>query len=217
MKATFSSIIMEFITFWTFTSSQCLSARQYFPVLNKREQQEYRSKFKPLLALSVRILMAPTLPCLVFIASSCFMWQYLGFMPCFLHINLSISQSRARCYAHFREQKKHKVRWFGCGHRAALLGADLCLISHHRNPLHLQQETLPLCRQAHMGCESKACTKLGRREWASPCWLLGALHCSSLSESSTQKRVLEGKIFSSIDKTNSMRLPVFAFHFYHWP
>lgn len=106
MKATFSSIIMEFITFWTFTSSQCLSARQYFPVLNKREQQEYRSKFKPLLALSVRILMAPTLPCLVFIASSCFMWQYLGFMPCFLHINLSISQSRARCYAHFREQKK---------------------------------------------------------------------------------------------------------------
>lgn len=73
MKATFSSIIMEFITFWTFTSSQCLSARQYFPVLNKREQQEYRSKFKPLLALNVRILMAPTLPWLVFIASSCFM------------------------------------------------------------------------------------------------------------------------------------------------
>lgn len=110
MKATFSSIIMDSIKFWTFTTSQCLSARQYFPVLNKREQWEYHSKFKPLLALSVRILMAPTLPWLLFIASSCFMWQYLVFMSCFSHINLSVSQSRAGHYAHFREQKK-KTKW----------------------------------------------------------------------------------------------------------
>lgn len=73
MKATFSSITMDSIKFWTFTTSQCLSAREYFSVLNKMEQREYCSKFKPLLALSVRILMAPTLPWLLFIASSCFM------------------------------------------------------------------------------------------------------------------------------------------------
>lgn len=108
MKAAFSSIIMDSIKFWTFTTSQCLSARQYFPVLNKREQQEYHSKFKPLLALSVRILMAPTLLWILYIASSCFMWQCLGLISFFLHVNLSISQSRAGCYAHFREQKK---RW----------------------------------------------------------------------------------------------------------
>lgn len=63
MKASFSSVIMDFIKFWTFTTSQCLSAKQYFPMPDEKEQQEHLSKFNPLLALGVRILMAHTLPC----------------------------------------------------------------------------------------------------------------------------------------------------------
>lgn len=62
MKASFSSVIMDFITFWTFTTSQYLSAKQYFPMPDEKEQQEYLSKFNPLLASGVRILMAHTLP-----------------------------------------------------------------------------------------------------------------------------------------------------------
>lgn len=186
MKAAFSSIIMDSIKFWTFTTSQCLSAKQYFPVLNKREQQEYRSKLKPLLALSVWILMAPTLFWLLFIASSCFMWQCLPLIF-FLHVNLSISHSRAGYYTHFREQKK-TLRCFGCRGRAALLEADLYLLkSHLGSALHLHLEAFPIFRQAYTGWESKACIRSGGREWASPRWLLGALSTVLWQESSTQK------------------------------
>lgn len=106
MKGSFSSVIMDFIKFWTFTTSQCLSAKQYFPTPDEKEQQDHLSKFNPLLAFGVRILMAHTLPWVFCAALFLFMWQYLVLMPCFSCINFSISVSRAQHYSCFRKQEK---------------------------------------------------------------------------------------------------------------
>lgn len=79
----------------------------------------------------------------------------------FTHKSQHLTKQAGR-YAHFREQNKKQVRWFGCSCRATQLGADLDhLKSHPGCPLHIQWEALPICRQAYMGCESKTCTKLG--------------------------------------------------------
>lgn len=180
MKATFSSIIMDSIKFWTFTTSQCLSARQYFSVLNKMEQQEYCSKFKPLLALSVRILMAPTLPWLLFIASSCFMWQYLVFMSCFLHINLVASQRNRTLYSFQRtEIAQNEVTSFWPRHRSkALLRGDLCFLRFYpTSTLHLQQEALPVYRQVGV---VKGLQRMQWREWETSHLLPGALGISQV-------------------------------------
>lgn len=82
MKASFSSVIMDFIKFWTFSTLQCLSAKQYFPMPAEKEQQEYLSKFNPLLASGVRILMAHTLP-----------WFVFRFFFFFVHLHFPLSDN----------------------------------------------------------------------------------------------------------------------------
>lgn len=136
----------------------------------EKEQQEFFSKFNPLLASGVRILMTHTLPCF-FKYTFILLWVTIFSFDAmlFIHKFQCLSKQGITLFL-LQKTGKKKLREVIQWPQSRI---DLDFLNA-RSTLHLPQEDLPMNRQCHMGWEPKACTKLWLREWTC---LLGFLWC----------------------------------------